>query len=203
MSDESFAFAASLKKYRKMHGMTQKDLAGFLNVSESTVKKWETGALFPRLDEAVELSEKLELTVDELALNISPHNVNTYREKGLSPTSIEILRHRDEVITFYLQRIIEPLLQADGIVCDIIHMASVEKDYTGEDMPDSARYECSGIKWSLIEIFSRLIDSAVENLSNAEDDSSLLNSLLLNPHALSTYKDFGSILRSKDEEEKK
>lgn len=61
---ESFgAFVASLRRER---GLTQRDLAGKLYVSDKAVSKWETGRSFPDISLLTPLAEELGVTVTEL-----------------------------------------------------------------------------------------------------------------------------------------
>ena len=46
-----------LKELRKEKGMTQEQLAEYLNVSGRTISRWETGANLPDLDLLVTLSD--------------------------------------------------------------------------------------------------------------------------------------------------
>lgn len=50
----------------KAHGLTQKELAGRLMVSDKAVSKWETGAGYPEVTLLPLLAETLGITVDEL-----------------------------------------------------------------------------------------------------------------------------------------
>lgn len=56
-------FVAAL---RKEHGMTQKDLAERLHVSDKAVSKWERGLSLPDISLLTPLAEALEVTVTEL-----------------------------------------------------------------------------------------------------------------------------------------
>ena len=51
---------------RKRLGLTQRELAGRLHISDRTVSKWERGAGFPDISLLEPLSRALELTVPEL-----------------------------------------------------------------------------------------------------------------------------------------
>ncbi|MDE1549558.1 helix-turn-helix domain-containing protein [Jeotgalibaca caeni] len=55
-----------IKEARKKSGFTQQMLAEQLNVSRSAVSNWEVGRNYPDLDLIVQLSNVLELTLDEL-----------------------------------------------------------------------------------------------------------------------------------------
>jgi len=57
---------ALIRQARAEHGMTQKQLADRLHISDRTVSKWERGAGFPDLSLLEPLAGALELTVTEL-----------------------------------------------------------------------------------------------------------------------------------------
>lgn len=51
---------------RKEKGLTQRELANILHVSDRTVSKWETGAGFPDVSLLADLAEVLDLSLSEL-----------------------------------------------------------------------------------------------------------------------------------------
>lgn len=55
-----------LKFYRLKQNMLQRDVAKKVNVSRSTVTKWETGDAVPRTDKLKKLAALFNCTVDEL-----------------------------------------------------------------------------------------------------------------------------------------
>ena len=55
-----------IARQRKEKGLTQKQLADTLKVSNKTISKWETGEGFPDITTLPILSETLSITVDEL-----------------------------------------------------------------------------------------------------------------------------------------
>lgn len=60
------AFGAFLAGLRKQKGMTQKELASRLFVSDKAVSKWERGLSIPDVTLLEPLAEQLEVTVTEL-----------------------------------------------------------------------------------------------------------------------------------------
>ena len=56
-------FIASL---RKEHGLTQKQLADALNVSDKAISRWETGKGYPDVSSLVSLSEYFNISVNEI-----------------------------------------------------------------------------------------------------------------------------------------
>jgi transcriptional regulator with XRE-family HTH domain len=51
---------------RKQHGMSQKDLADILNITDKAVSKWERGISFPDISLLIPLSEALEISLYNL-----------------------------------------------------------------------------------------------------------------------------------------
>ncbi|MDU1443053.1 MAG: helix-turn-helix transcriptional regulator [Clostridium cochlearium] len=49
---------------RKQKGMTQKDIATLLNVSDKAVSKWERGECYPEVTLLPQLSSILEISID-------------------------------------------------------------------------------------------------------------------------------------------
>ena len=51
---------------RKQKGLTQTELGELMNVSFMTIRRWETGKSFPKMNEARKLAEILNVSPDEL-----------------------------------------------------------------------------------------------------------------------------------------
>ncbi len=75
---------------RKSKGLTQKELAEKLNVSDKAVSRWETGKGFPDVDSLVALSEFFGITVNELLSGerVEPEKLPQLAEKNIL-TAIE------------------------------------------------------------------------------------------------------------------
>lgn len=56
----------NIKELRKARGITQAEIAANLNIQQSTISMWETGAAKPRADTLLAIAEYLGCTVDEL-----------------------------------------------------------------------------------------------------------------------------------------
>lgn len=59
--------STTILRLRQERGWSQQDLARRLGVAKSTVLKWETGAVEPRLRQLRELSSVFGVTIDNLA----------------------------------------------------------------------------------------------------------------------------------------
>ena len=60
------SFADNLKQVRKEHNLSQEELAELLNVSRQAVSKWEQGMGYPEVEKLLELSSKLDISLDQL-----------------------------------------------------------------------------------------------------------------------------------------
>ena len=69
-------FAAFITQLRKERGLTQKELADRLNVTDKAVSKWETGKGFPDLKLLEPLARALGLSVPELLSGEQVVNAN-------------------------------------------------------------------------------------------------------------------------------
>lgn len=63
---DNLQFGAFVAQLRKEQSMTQKDLAGRLNVTDKAVSKWETGKGFPDVKLLEPLAQALDVTLVEL-----------------------------------------------------------------------------------------------------------------------------------------
>ena len=82
-------FIAELRKER---GMTQKELAKILSVSDKTVSKWETGRGLPEISLMQSLCETFDISINELLTGGRLDNV-AYREKA-EENITELIKHR-------------------------------------------------------------------------------------------------------------
>lgn len=72
-----------LKAYRQEHGLTQKQLADLLFVSDKTISKWERGAGKPDLDMLKDVAALLEISVDDLLNEREPNFYFEYKSERL------------------------------------------------------------------------------------------------------------------------
>lgn len=71
---------------RKQMGLSQEELARKVGVTRQAVSRWESGSALPSVDNMVELSRALEISVDEL-LQLAPQK----KESTLTPQSLGLL----------------------------------------------------------------------------------------------------------------
>lgn len=84
-----FDFGASLRELRKQKGYTQKRLAEVLNLSETTISKYESNTAVPPFETVMAIAAWFNVSIDTLAGNTSPSTVSLY---GLTDKQVEIVR---------------------------------------------------------------------------------------------------------------
>ncbi|GAB6109458.1 helix-turn-helix domain-containing protein [Fusibacter bizertensis] len=62
------SFAENLKLVRQEKHISQEDLADMLGISRQSVSKWEQGSGYPEMEKLLELSKKLNVSLDYLML---------------------------------------------------------------------------------------------------------------------------------------
>lgn len=75
-------FGDNLTELRKMHGMTQEELAAKLNVSRQTVSKWEIGESLPDIEKSRAIAELFGVTLDNLVCHDSGESMLPPPPKG-------------------------------------------------------------------------------------------------------------------------
>ena len=71
---DNYKFGNLICNMREAHGLTQKELAQRLDVSDKAVSKWENGQAIPRMDTLEKIAAELDTTVEEI-LTRSNENV--------------------------------------------------------------------------------------------------------------------------------
>lgn len=79
---------------RKMKGMTQRELADKLSISDKTVSKWETGKGMPEISLMLPLCEVLEISVNEL-LSGEVLSADLYKKKA-EENIMDLVKEREE-----------------------------------------------------------------------------------------------------------
>ena len=83
-----------IQQTRKEHGMTQKELADKLGISDKTVSKWETGKGMPDMDFLVPLCNALDINVNE-HLSGEKLSLTNYSEKA-EENMMNLLKENEE-----------------------------------------------------------------------------------------------------------
>lgn len=90
-----YDFGAVLRDLRKQKGYTQKRLAEVLNVSETTISKYESNTAVPPFETVRAIAAWFNVSIDSLAGNGEPHTISLY---GLNYGQVEIIK---ELIMLY------------------------------------------------------------------------------------------------------
>lgn len=81
-------FGERLRKLRTAAGLTQAELGNKINRTITSISKYESGAMLPTLETAVELAFQLKVSLDELFGYENKSNISTF---GLSDEQKEIV----------------------------------------------------------------------------------------------------------------
>ncbi len=76
---KNFDFSKRLYDLRVAQGLSQKDLADMLNISNKAVSKWENAAAKPSLEVLIELAKIFNITLDELLSLKKPDKKQIYK----------------------------------------------------------------------------------------------------------------------------
>lgn len=117
MCDNSFG--NTLCNLRRKKGMTQRDLADVLNISDKAVSRWETGNTIPSLDMVYKISQYFKISFNDLmTLKISNEHINNdgvlkeIGKKEKNNKKLEILKIIGILVSFFrlIVHIIEIIL---------------------------------------------------------------------------------------------
>lgn len=78
-------FARNLRRYMKMMGRTQKDIAQALKVSSGTASDWANARVYPRMDKVQEIADFLNISKSDLVedVNITKETVSDADQRVL------------------------------------------------------------------------------------------------------------------------
>lgn len=113
---------------RKEKGLTQKQLAKTMNISDRTISKWERGLGCPDISLLRELSEVLEVNIEKILLgNLEPNDADGGNMKKIKfytcPTCGNILTSTSEAEVSCCGRKLLPLIPKP---CDKEHCLTIE-----------------------------------------------------------------------------
>ena len=111
-------FAEHLRDRRSATGLTQAEVARRLNVTPQTVSKWERGLSAPDLDNLIELSELLSVSVDEL-IRTAPQAVRNFIaiDGGGSKTEFLLFTEEGHILCRLLRGSTNPNAVGADIAC--------------------------------------------------------------------------------------
>ncbi len=98
----------------KSKGLSQEELGAQLKVSRQTISKWESGAVLPRLQRLVLLSDYFGLTLDELVKDVDIQ----VQEGEKHETARRLTRMYQDVRT--AKRFVKWYLVAGGIAAGVV-----------------------------------------------------------------------------------
>ncbi len=104
-----------ISSIRHEKGLTQKELAEQLNVTDKAVSKWERDIALPDINTLPELAEILDITIEEL-INAKPQKIKQYRK-----------------IDFFIDLILKTIPLAMGVavvVTSILNELSMQSGFT-------------------------------------------------------------------------
>lgn len=78
-----YCFSANLRRIREEKGMSQRQLAQLMNVSQPAVNDWENNKKYPCVDKVYDAARVLGVTVEDLLLNHENSVDRTISENNL------------------------------------------------------------------------------------------------------------------------
>ena len=114
---------ALIAEARKEHGLTQKELAGMLSVSDRTISKWERGAGFPDISLLEPLAEALDLSIAEIVTGEKNTKENTSEKSTM--TDDEVMKKALAIIKEIVARQLHKKVIATSIAVVFPFLASI------------------------------------------------------------------------------
>ncbi|MBR2615837.1 MAG: XRE family transcriptional regulator [Clostridia bacterium] len=93
----SIAFAENLRQYRKMLGLTQKELAQRIGYTEKSVSKWEKGDALPPTEMLVSIAELFGIGLDEMIYKKDVRHFLLGIDGGGTKTVLKLIDEQGEV----------------------------------------------------------------------------------------------------------
>ena len=88
----------NIKHFRKRCGLTQEQLAEKLSVSRQTLAKWENGEASPSIDDCIRMSEIFDVTVNDLAADMTEEELDFVSPKGKHIFGIVTVGERGQIV---------------------------------------------------------------------------------------------------------
>lgn len=109
-----------LKKSRHIKGISQSEVAKYLNISRQSISKWENDNGYPDLDNLIHLSDYYEISIDDLLKeSLELENIDDNVKIDNSQKKLDYLsndRERDEGLALLLISLIGCLLAPLGLI---------------------------------------------------------------------------------------
>jgi len=113
---DNLKFGAFLAQLRKEKGLTQKELADRLSVTDKAVSKWETGKGFPDLKLMEPLAQELDVSLVEL-LQGERQQTDTLTAEQAEQVVKQAMERSERVTTRGYLRLLRWLLTGIGVLC--------------------------------------------------------------------------------------
>ena len=105
-----------IAKLREKASLSQKELAGKLNVSRETVAKWENSSRDLKTEHTIALADYFGVTCDEILRGVEAKNVNVNRRLGLTDKAItrfeQLRTRRHRAVDFTLIDLVNYLAES-------------------------------------------------------------------------------------------
>ncbi len=173
-----------IRDLRKEKGISQKQFAAVLNVSESAVCKWEKGVNLPDTLNLQAISDMFQVTVNELLagekMPVSEMKLKAESEAGFMPTTDSTdADNQPEVRTLHWKRIwalcslcIAGLVMIAFMVWsqnDTTPRFTIAESYYGaSDEFNADVYGFKQVYWVMVEYTGELTEDSIQDFSNAQ-----------------------------------
>jgi len=124
-------FYRRIKNLRKSRGITQEQLAGFLDISPQAVSRWETGASCPDIALLPQIAEFFGITTDEL-LGVNDAEKRREIRAIVAETSVQIDKNITEEPIRTLRAALTKYPNNDRLLCTLmyaLYAASEDEDF--------------------------------------------------------------------------
>lgn len=116
-----------IAKIRKEKGMTQRELADILMISDKTVSKWECGKGLPEVSLMMPLCDVLDISVNDLLTGESVSDLN-YKEKA-EENMMNLMEENQKNKEIWIARVIGAIITIIS-VCSLIVIAAYIEMHT-------------------------------------------------------------------------
>lgn len=100
-------FGERVKKYRLMRGLSQKELAKRMNISQQAVAKFEKTKIQPKLSTARNFAEALGVTVGDLVTEWASFSHEEIAMDWVAPSKNELLKHYQKLNTQGKRKVVD------------------------------------------------------------------------------------------------
>ena len=208
-SSESAPYVKAIKTYRQKNNMSAKqfgiDVCGYK--SDGNVKKWEAGDPSTlKYDDICRIVERMGISYDEFFTGMPAKSYDIYRQTGLSYDAIQSLKSRSIIETYFVNRVIGPLLTEPKLKKLSEALIALAAKKRKAEYPDAESYDpdidviISGLRWSMVEEFLSRIDGAVKYAVTHTESNKTIEAMLANEKNIWCYSDFGGILQDESED---